>query len=89
MNGKQLMDILFFNTYAAQVMKPLNVKLLMGHSTGVEGSYYKPTVAEVLDDYLKTVSLLTNNNYDNNDKSILQKQVSELVEKKRRAKLCY
>ncbi len=71
----------FYNTYAAQVMKPLDVKLLMGHSTGLEGSYYKPTQADVLEDYLKAVPPLAVN-YVNDKKSILlQKQISELAEK--------
>jgi hypothetical protein len=68
----------FFKTHAEQVMKPLNVELLMDHSTGLEGSYYKPTEQEVLDDYLKAVDLLTINDYN---KSTLQKQMAELTEK--------
>jgi hypothetical protein len=69
----------FFKTRAEQVMKPLNVELLIGHGLGLQGSYYKPTEQEVLADYLKAVHLLTIN-YDK-DKSTLQKQVAELTEK--------
>jgi hypothetical protein len=49
----------FFKTRAEQVMKPINVETLMGHSTGISDSYYRPTEKELLEDYLKAVSLLT------------------------------
>jgi hypothetical protein len=49
----------FFKTRAEQVMKPINVETLMGHSTGISDSYYRPTENELLDDYLKAVPLLT------------------------------
>ncbi|MBI2185452.1 MAG: site-specific integrase [Thaumarchaeota archaeon] len=49
----------FFKTRAEQVMKPINVETLMGHSTGISDSYYRPTEKELLDDYLKAVPLLT------------------------------
>jgi hypothetical protein len=42
-------------------MKLLNVKMLMGHDTGLEKSYYKPSEKELLEDYLKVVDLLTIN----------------------------
>ena len=42
-------------------MKLLNVKILMGHDTRLEKSYYKPTEQELLEDYLKVVDLLTLN----------------------------
>ncbi len=71
----------FFKTHAENVMKPINVELLMGHDSGISESYWRPTENEVLHDYLKAVDLLTIN-YDNN-KSTLQKQVSELTEKSR------
>ena len=32
----------FFKTHAEQVMKPINVEILMGHSIGISDSYYKP-----------------------------------------------
>ncbi len=48
----------FFKTRAEQVMKPINVEWLMGHSTGVSDSYYRPTEHELLADYLKAVPLL-------------------------------
>lgn len=69
----------FFKTHAENVMKPINVELLMGHDTGISESYWRPTENEVLQDYLKAVDLLTIN-YDN-DKSVLQKQFAELTEK--------
>ena len=40
-------------------MKPINVETLMGHSTGISDSYYRPTERELLDDYLKVLGHLT------------------------------
>lgn len=51
----------FFKTRAEQVMKHINVEILMGHSTGVSDSYYKPTMKELLEDYVKAIPLLTIN----------------------------
>jgi integrase len=51
----------FFKTHAEQVMKPINVEMLMGHSVGLSRSYYKPRESELLEDYLKAVPLLTIN----------------------------
>jgi integrase len=67
----------FYKSHAEQVMRPINVEITMGHNIGVSASYYKPQAGEVLQDYLKSVDLLT----INSDKLILQKQVSELKEK--------
>jgi hypothetical protein len=36
-------------------MKPINIETLMGHSTGISDSYYRPTERELLEDYLKAV----------------------------------
>jgi hypothetical protein len=55
---------LILNPYRLQQgskWKLLNVKILMGHDTGLEKSYYKPTEQELLEDYLKVVDLLTIN----------------------------
>ena len=49
----------YFETHAMESMKLLNVKILMGHDTGLEKSYYKPTEKDILEDYLKVVDLLT------------------------------
>lgn len=49
----------FFKTRAEQVMRPINVETLMGHSTGISDSYYRPTEKDLLDDYLKAVPPLT------------------------------
>lgn len=51
----------FFETRALENMKLLNVKILMGHDTGLERSYYRPTEEELLQDYLNVVDLLTVN----------------------------
>lgn len=40
---------------AKQVVK----EMLIGHNTGLERSYYKPTDAELLAEYLKALDLLT------------------------------
>lgn len=39
-------------------MKPINVETLMGHSTGISDSYYRPTETELLDDYLRVLDHL-------------------------------
>ena len=49
----------FFKTHSEQVMKPINVEILMGHSTGISDSYYKPTETEMLQDYLRAEPLLS------------------------------
>jgi integrase len=44
----------YFKTKAEQSgMKPINVEILMGHSVGISDSYYRPTEAEIVQDYLK------------------------------------
>ncbi|MGB7954965.1 MAG: hypothetical protein WCF23_13380 [Candidatus Nitrosopolaris sp.] len=67
----------FFKTQTERVMKSLNVEILMGHDIGLANSYYKPSEQELLEDYIKSVDLLTMHN----DKSKLEKQVKELKEK--------
>lgn len=49
----------YFKTHAEQAMKPINVEILMGHSVGVSDSYYRPKEADILEDYLRAVPLLT------------------------------
>lgn len=49
----------FFKTRSETVMRPINVETLMGHSTGISDSYYRPTDRELLEDYLNAVPLLT------------------------------
>jgi hypothetical protein len=52
----------FFRTRTEQAgMNPNHIKRLMGHSMGLDDSYYKPTEQELLKDYLKAVPLLTIN----------------------------
>ena len=51
----------YFETHAMDKMKLLNVKILMGHDTGLEKSYYKPSEKDILEDYLKVIDLLTIN----------------------------
>jgi len=56
----------YFMSHAEQAgMKSINVKILMGHSIGVEDSYYRPEEHVISQDYLKAVPNLTishNNN---------------------------
>jgi hypothetical protein len=59
-------------------MKPINIEILMNHSTGISDSYYRATEAELLEDYLKAIDSLTINNQNK-----LQKQVAVLSEKSR------
>jgi integrase len=50
----------FFKTKAEiGGMKPINVETLMGHSTGISDSYYRPTEKELLDDYLRVTGHLS------------------------------
>ena len=58
-------------------MKPINVEMLLSHSTGVSDSYYRPTEKDLFDDYLKAIDLFT----INGDTVTLQKQITELEEK--------
>jgi hypothetical protein len=67
----------FFKTRAEQVMKPINVEILMSHSTGVSDSYYRPRENDLLEDYLKAVPLLS----VDADSVTLQKRIEELTEK--------
>ena len=69
----------FFKSHCEQVMKSINVEILMGHAIGVSNSYYKPSEREILEDYLKAINVLTINK--NNNNIILEKEVEELKEK--------
>ena len=65
----------FFKSHCEQMMKSINVEILMGHTIGVSDSYYKPSEKEILEDYLRAVDVLTI--YKNNN-TILEKEVKEL-----------
>ena len=69
----------FFKSHCEQVMKSINVEILMGHTIGISNSYYKPSEREILDDYLKAINILTIN--ENNNNSIIEKEIKELKEK--------
>ena len=58
-------------------MKPINIENLMGHSTGISDSYYRPTENDLLQDYLKCIDALT----IQKDETILKEQVENLKEK--------
>jgi hypothetical protein len=50
----------FFRTRAEEAgVKSIHIKMLMGHSTGLDDSYYRPSESDLLEDYLKAVPLLT------------------------------
>ena len=66
----------FFKSRCEQVMKSINVEILMGHTIGISNSYYKPSEREILNDYLKAINILTINK--NNNNTILEKEVKEL-----------
>jgi integrase len=67
----------FFKTTAENSgMKPINVETLMGHSTGISDSYYRPTEKDLLDDYLKAIPSLT----ISQEKQLRQKVEKLLVE---------
>ncbi len=54
-------------------MRSINIEILMGHSIGISDSYYRITEAELLDDFIKALDLLSINK-----ESQLQIQLCEL-----------
>jgi hypothetical protein len=66
----------FFKSHCEQVMKSINVEILMEHTIGISNSYYKPSEREILDDYLKAINILTIN--ENNNNAIIEKEIKEL-----------
>jgi hypothetical protein len=56
-------------------VNPLYAEMLMGHSTGIMDSYNKPTVENLLDEYLKAADALTVDS-----KYILQKRFEKITE---------
>jgi len=49
----------FFKTHTEQTMRPINIEILMNHSTGISDSYYRPNESALLEDYLKAIPDLT------------------------------
>lgn len=50
----------FFKTKTENAgVKPINVETMMGHSTGISDSYYRPSDRDLLNDYLKAIQHLT------------------------------
>jgi septal ring factor EnvC (AmiA/AmiB activator) len=79
----------YFETYALNHMKILNVKILMGHDTGLEKSYYKPSEKEILNDYLNVVDLLTistENKLQTTVDKDLQEKEKEITDLRQRGK---
>src|SRR5215208_5438376 len=69
----------FFKTHCEQVMKSINVEILMGHTIGVSDCYYKPSEKEILEDYLRAINVLKINKTNNN--AIIEKEIKQLKEK--------
>jgi hypothetical protein len=40
-------------------VRPIITEMLMGHALGVSGSYMKPTLAELIGEYIKAIDSLT------------------------------
>ena len=53
--------------------------MLLGHSIGLSGSYYRPDNSEMVEEYAKVVDLLTIN-----EEHRLRRKVSELISKEGR-----
>jgi integrase len=63
----------YFMSHAEQAgMKSINVKILMGHSIGVEDSYYRPEERVISQDYLKAVPNLTISNNNNEQTEVAE-----------------
>lgn len=57
-------------------MKSINIENLMGHSTGISDSYYRPTEHEIFQDYLRAVNSLTID-----DANLLKNKVEQISQK--------
>jgi hypothetical protein len=68
-----------FQTNAEPKMKSLCVKTLTGQDTGLAGSYYKPTVEELPEEYLKAVDNLTINQTQANEEVIKNRQALAVI----------
>lgn len=66
----------YFKSRAEQVMKPINVEILMGHSVGLSDSCYRPQEKDLLEDYLKAADELSIYNNEN-----VQKEIDDLRKK--------
>jgi integrase len=67
----------YFNTCLANCDVNVTIKeLLMGHSVGLDNSYFRPTQDKILSEYLKAVNELTIN-----EENRLKKKVTELESK--------
>jgi hypothetical protein len=75
----------FFKTVCERKMKSLHVEMLLGHTTGLGDSYYRPDPEELLNEYLKAVPDLTlleaQTSPVSEDLETLKKKFSELEEK--------
>lgn len=75
----------YFKTQAERHMKTLHSEMLLGHNTGLNKNYYRPTEEDLLDDYLKAMPDLTiierPDEFVNPDVQVLTAQVADLNKK--------
>jgi hypothetical protein len=65
-------------------MKPINTEYLMGHSTGINDSYYRPTENEIFQDYLKALNSLTIENTN-----LLKSRMEEISHKNTNSEIIF
>ena len=65
-------------------MKPINTEYLMGHSTGINDSYYRPTENEIFQDYLRATPALIIENSNS-----LKSSVDELSHKNIKSEIVF
>ena len=61
-------------------MKSINVKVLMGHSIGIEDSYYRPQELDISEDYKKAIPSLTISG--NNNRQTVVAEVAAQIQSK-------
>jgi hypothetical protein len=61
-------------------MKPIKIETLMGHSTGISDSYYRPTEHDLLKDYPKVEDLLTISDENQLEQQIVKLKAQNLIE---------
>lgn len=72
----------FYKSRSEQMMKPINVEILMDHTIGIGDSYYRPTDNDLLDDYLKAVPVLTISETEEVKRELVQTEKRHQVDMK-------
>ena len=62
-------------------MKSINVKVLMGHSIGIEDSYYRPQELDISEDYKKAIPSLTISSNNNNRQTVVAEVAAQIQSK--------